>query len=258
MDRAAEIKALRYSYGNGDVLNGIDLNVERGEVIGILGENGSGKSTLLKITAGILRNYRGSVRVFNEEVCRTANKRLARMIAYLPQFFAPTFDLRVRTIVTFGRNPFVGFMKGLTGNDVEIVDRSMKAANVIKLSERLYSTLSGGERQRTVIAKALAQEGKVLLMDEFSAHLDPGHSQKVTKIALELAREKKLSVIAAFHDVNQAISMSDRLLFLKEGNVIALGCPEEVVNESLMKEVYDADTCILENPVNKKPLVIFS
>ena len=180
------------------------------------------------------------------------------MIAYLPQSFAPTFDLRVRTIVTFGRNPFVGFMKGLTGNDVEIVDRSMKAADVIKLSERLYSTLSGGERQRTVIAKALAQEGKMLLMDEFSAHLDPGHSQKVTKIALELAREKKLSVIAAFHDVNQAISMSDRLLFLKEGNVIALGCPEEVVNESLMKEVYDADTCILENPVNKKPLVIFS
>ncbi len=258
MGKAVDIGNLRFSYGNGDVLNGIDLSVERGEVIGVLGQNGSGKSTMLKIVAGIFKDYRGSVNVFGEEIVSMSNRQIARLIAYLPQFFTPSFDLKVKTIVSFGRNPFIGLMRGLTRDDIEVVNRSMKMADVHQFSERLYSTLSGGERQRSVIAKALAQEGEILLMDEFSAHLDPGHSQKVTKIALELARDKHLTVIAAFHDVNQAVGMSDRLLFLKEGKVVALGKAEEIVTEELMETVYDASTRITENPINKKPLVVFS
>lgn len=257
MADAISVKALEFYYGENRILKGIDFNLIKGEILGILGPNGGGKTTLLKIISGILRGYKGSVEVMGKEVESYRRKELAAVVSYVPQAFDPSFELKTKTVVSFGRNPHIGIMKGLSTRDLEKIDRSMEMTDVLEFGNRLFSTLSGGEKQRVIIAKALAQEGQLMLLDEFSAHLDPGHSQKVINMATDLIRREHLTAISVFHDLNQAIGMVDRILFLKNGRVIARGKPEEVITEKLVEEVYGARNVIIENPVNGRPLVLF-
>lgn len=257
MAEAISVDSLNFYYGDNHVLKGVDFNLLRGEILGILGPNGGGKTTLLKIISGILKGYKGSVKVMRKEIDNYHRKELAAVVSYVPQAFVPSFELKTRTVVSFGRNPHIGLMKGLTGRDIEIIDESMARTDVLEFGDRLFSTLSGGEKQRVIIAKALAQEGQLMLLDEFSAHLDPGHSQKVINMATDLIRKEQLTAVAVFHDLNQAIGMVDRLLFLKNGRVVAGGKPEEVVNEKLVEEVYGARNVVIENPINGRPLVLF-
>ena len=257
MTEVLSMRALEFSYGEDNILNGLDFDLFRGEILGVLGPNGSGKTTLLKIITGILRDYGGSIKLMGREIREYSHRELAGVVSYVPQSFDPSFELKTRTVVSFGRNPHVGFMKSFTEMDLEVIDRSMKLADVDTLGERPFSTLSGGERQRVMIAKALAQEGSLMLLDEFSAHLDPGHSQRVINMATELIRRENLTAVAVFHDLNQAIGMSDRILFMRGGKIIAAGKPEETVTEKLVEEVYGARNIVIENPTNGKPLVLF-
>jgi iron complex transport system ATP-binding protein len=133
----------------------------------------------------------------------------------------------------------------------------MTLTETLGFKERFFSTLSGGEKQRVVIAKALAQEGQILLMDEFTSHLDPGHARKIGKIATDLVRAKGLSAVAVFHDLNQAIEMSDRLIFMKDGEIAAHGRVWDIVNPAVIWNVYGLRAQIITNPVTELPLVVF-
>jgi len=251
------VRDLHIGYGKEEVLRGIDLSLERGEVLGILGPNGSGKSTLMSILCGILRNWQGSVTIMDRALKSYPSRRLAQVLSYIPQSFEPSFDLKVETIVSFGRNPHLKGFSALGARDYVVIDEVMTLTETLGFKERFFSTLSGGEKQRVVIAKALAQEGQILLMDEFTSHLDPGHARKIGKIATDLVRAKGLSAVAVFHDLNQAIEMSDRLIFMKDGEIAAHGRVWDIVNPAVIWNVYGLRAQIITNPVTELPLVVF-
>ncbi|WP_292594441.1 ABC transporter ATP-binding protein [Mesotoga sp. UBA5847] len=252
-----QVRDLHFSYGKEEVLSGIDLELKHGEVLGILGPNGSGKSTLMGVICGIRKNWNGLVKITGEDLHGLSTKKLARIISYIPQSFEPSFDLKVETIVSFGRNPHLKGLGNLTNEDYMIIDESMRLTEVYGFKDRPFSTLSGGEKQRVIIAKALAQEGKILLMDEFTTHLDPGHARRVGKIATDLVRAKGLSAIAIFHDINQAVEISDTLLFINNGRVITSGKAWDVVTPEIIRQVYGLKSKIMQNPVSGLPLVVF-
>ncbi|ACR80290.1 ABC transporter ATP-binding protein [Kosmotoga olearia] len=256
-DFFVRVEGLTYRYTNEEVLKNISFSVEKGKVLSILGPNGSGKSTLLKIIVGILRDYSGSVKILDKEVKEYSIKHLAMIASYIPQEFSPVFDLKNFTIVSFGRNPHLSLFRGLNKRDYEIIEASMKSTEVYEFRERRCSTLSGGEKQRVIIAKSLAQEGQLLLLDEFTTHLDPGHSQKLLDLTLNLIKTNNLTAIMVAHDVNQAIKVSSEIMFLKDGKIISKGHPEEVITEELLEKVYGVKSKIIKNPINGKPLVIF-
>lgn len=257
MTEVIEIDDLAFAYGKEEVLKGINLKLHRGEVLGILGPNGSGKSTLMSVICKIQKNWRGGIRIMGKNLESYTGRKLARILSYIPQIFEPVFDLKVETIVAFGRNPHLKGLSDLSARDYEIVAEAMELTEVEKFKDRLFSTLSGGEKQRVVIAKALAQTGEILLMDEFASHLDPGHARKIGKIATDLVRAKGLSAMSVFHDLNQAIEISDRLAFLKDGKVFVCGNVQEVVNPDVIRQVYGLKAKIITNPVNGLPLVVF-
>jgi len=252
-----QIEGLHFSYGKEEVLRGIDLHLKNGEVLGVLGPNGSGKSTLMSVICGIRKNWSGKISVMGDNLRDLSTKKLARIVSYIPQSFEPSFDLKVETIVSFGRNPHLKGLGNMTNEDYRIIEESMRLTEVYEFKDRPFSTLSGGEKQRVIIAKALAQEGKILLMDEFTTHLDPGHARRVGKIATDLVRAKGLSAIAIFHDINQAVEISDRLLFINNGRVIASGKVWDIVTPEIISLVYGLKSRIMENPISGLPLVVF-
>lgn len=252
-----QIEGLHFSYGKEEVLRGIDLHLKNGEVLGVLGPNGSGKSTLMSVICGIRKNWSGKISVMGDNLRDLSTKKLARIVSYIPQSFEPSFDLKVETIVSFGRNPHLNGLGNMTNEDYRIIEESMRLTEVYEFKDRPFSTLSGGEKQRVIIAKALAQEGKILLMDEFTTHLDPGHARRVGKIATDLVRAKGLSAIAIFHDINQAVEISDRLLFINNGRVIASGKVWDIVTPEIISLVYGLKSRIMENPISGLPLVVF-
>jgi len=252
-----QIEGLHFSYGKEEVLRGIDLHLKNGEVLGVLGPNGSGKSTLMSVICGIRKNWSGKISVMGDNLRGLSTKKLARIVSYIPQSFEPSFDLKVETIVSFGRNPHLKGLGNMTNEDYRIIEESMRLTEVYEFKDRPFSTLSGGEKQRVIIAKALAQEGKILLMDEFTTHLDPGHARRVGKIATDLVRAKGLSAIAIFHDINQAVEISDRLLFINNGRVIASGKVWDIVTPEIISQVYGLKSRIMENPISGLPLVVF-
>ncbi|MFO7881379.1 MAG: ABC transporter ATP-binding protein [Kosmotogaceae bacterium] len=257
MNDLIQINDLSYSYTNIDVLKGITLSMKKGEVLGILGPNGSGKTTLLKIISGILKDYRGSAKINSKEVNSFAPKELAKIVSFVPQEFNPTFNFKCETIVSFGRNPYSNFFGGFTKKDFDIVDNAMIEADVVNLKNRYYFTLSGGEKQRVVIAKTFAQKGHILLLDELTTHLDPGHTQKISSIIMEKIKKENSTTIMVAHDVNEAIAFSQKLIFIKEGKIVAEGKPEDIISEKLIKIVYGAKSLITENPLTKKPYVLY-
>ncbi|WP_334103044.1 ABC transporter ATP-binding protein [Mesotoga prima] len=252
-----QIEGLHFSYGKEEVLRGIDLHLKNGEVLGVLGPNGSGKSTLMSVICGIRKNWSGKISVMGDNLRDLSTKKLARIVSYIPQSFEPSFDLKVETIVSFGRNPHLKGLGNMTNEDYRIIEESMRLTEVYEFKDRPFSTLSGGEKQRVIIAKALAQEGKILLMDEFTTHLDPGHARRVGKIATDLVRAKGLSAIAIFHDINQAVEISDRLLFINNGRALASGKVWDIVTPEIISLVYGLKSRIMENPISGLPLVVF-
>ncbi|CCU84256.1 ABC transporter ATP-binding protein [Mesotoga prima] len=252
-----QIEGLHFSYGKEEVLRGIDLHLKNGEVLGVLGPNGSGKSTLMSVICGIRKNWSGKISVMGDNLRDLSTKKLARIVSYIPQSFEPSFDLKVETIVSFGRNPHLKGLGNMTNEDYRIIEESMRLTEVYEFRDRPFSTLSGGEKQRVIIAKALAQEGKILLMDEFTTHLDPGHARRVGKIATDLVRAKGLSAIAIFHDINQAVEISDRLLFINNGRALASGKVWDIVTPEIISLVYGLKSRIMENPISGLPLVVF-
>ncbi|TYB95663.1 MAG: ABC transporter ATP-binding protein [Kosmotoga sp.] len=257
MNKLIKITNLSYSYTELEVLKKISLSINRGEVLGILGPNGSGKTTLLKIISGILKDYKGFVKIKGKEVRSFSPKELAKIVSFVPQEFNPTFNLKSETIISFGRNPYINFFGGFTKKDFEIIDHAMNEADVLSLKDRDFFTLSGGEKQRVVIAKTFAQRGQILLLDELTTHLDPGHTQKITDIIMGKIKKENLTTIMVAHDVNEAISFSHRLIFVKEGKIIAEGKPEDIISEELIRTVYGAKSLIIENPLTRKPYVIY-
>lgn len=242
-----EIRDLSAGYGNGFVIHGVSLAVEPGEFVAVLGRNGSGKSTLIKAVQNLLTNVRGRVVCDGEDVFRMGPRRLAARIAYVPQLAEPVFEYTVAEVVLMGRFARQGRFEKASAADGAAVDEAIRLTEVGSLKAKRLSQLSGGERQRVFIARALAQDTPVLLLDEPSLHLDISYQVEVYGILKGLQKDKGKTIVAAEHNINLAAAFAERLIFLKSGAVAAEGSPEETVTAANIREIFGADVDIRGN-----------
>lgn len=236
------------------ILRELTLSVFQGEFVGLIGPNGSGKSTLLRTLAGFLKPSAGEVLLDGEDMAAISRKALARKLAFVPQDLTVDFDFTVREVVGMGRHPYISRFAGENGRDREVIEKAMRETGTLHLSDRSMPSLSGGQRQMAFIAKALAQEPEVLLLDEPISALDIAHQLRVLSVIRKLC-DQGLTAIAALHDLNLASRYCDRLVLIREGEVLARGSAEEVMTESCIREAYGVEAVVATDPSTGKPSV---
>ncbi len=242
------VDGLKFSYDGSPLLNGIDLNVPKGEVLAIVGPNGSGKTTLLKNISGILSPGVGSVYLDMTRLPELSITELARHLAVVEQEREIGFDFTVREIVALGRLPHQGRFARETRTDKEWIGRAMELANVAPFAERSIRELSGGEKQRVFLAMALAQNPRVLLLDEPTTYLDINHQLQIMEIVRQQAATG-LTVLMAIHDLNLAAQYADRVAILHRGRLLVVGRPTDALTEANIKEAFQTDVVVGKNPV---------
>ncbi len=247
------IENLTVTLGESRVLDGIDANISDGRFVGVIGPNGAGKTTLLRAMNGMLSPDSGRVVIDGDAVSDLSSKAASRRVATVPQDTSLSFDFDVRNVVAMGRNPyrsrFGGNRDGPDERDErEIVERAMERTEVAQFADRPITAVSGGERQRILLARALAQDTPLLLLDEPTASLDINHQVRTFELVRELVREGK-TVVAAIHDLNLAAHYCDELLLLSSGSVLSSGSPTDVLAEDTLREAFDARAVVSRHPV---------
>jgi iron complex transport system ATP-binding protein len=241
------VQNLSFSYGKRRVLAGITLAVREGEVLGLVGPNGSGKTTLLKTISGVLTPQAGAVYLDGRPIARLACREIARRVACVEQDREVGFDFTVEEIVAMGRFPHRRRLGQETKADREAIRRAMVETRVDSLARQSIRTISGGERQRTFLAMALAQEPRLLLLDEPTTHLDLRHQAEFMALVREGA-QGGLSVIMALHDLTLAAAYSDEVALLSLGLLLASGRPEEVFTPANVHAAFGAEVVVGRNP----------
>ena len=252
------IKKLNFAYDAKLILNEISLFISEGEFIGIIGPNGAGKSTLIKLVEGILIPKSGELLLNEIPISSYKRKALARIVGYVPQSFSTAFDYSAYDIVMMGRFPYLAAFSSENDNDKAIVQSSMEETDIWDLRNRLFSELSGGEKQRVVLASALAQQPKLLLLDEPTAALDIKHQLHFHEILKNLQKSQQMTIVTITHDVNLAIRYCDRIIVLRDGSVAADGKPSRIINKDLISDVYGINVNIMQHPQDGKPLLVLS
>lgn len=222
--------ALRFSYPQQKVLDNIELSCHSGEFVGLIGANGAGKSTLLKLLMGLEQADSGKVILNAQPLSRYTRRDIAKSVSLVPQDLSINYAFSAREVVAMGRNPYLGSYQTESAQDLEIIEQALQRSDLQQLADRRVDQLSGGERQRVFIARALAQQAKILLLDEPTASLDLCHQYDLMQLIRELTREDHLA-IAAIHDLQLAARFCDRLIMLYQGSIVADGTPEEVLTE---------------------------
>jgi iron complex transport system ATP-binding protein len=241
---ALRVRDLRVSLGGVEVVSGLDLELAAGRWINVIGPNGAGKTTLLRAVLGATE-FRGEIEI---DGLRADNAMArARMIAYVPQTPVMPPGVRVIDYVLLGRTPHRGVFSGDSAHDVDVVTNVLARLDLRPLAERELTSLSGGERQRVVLARALAQESSILLLDEPTTSLDLGHQQEVLDLVEELRRERGLTVLATLHDLTLAARYGDDMAVLAEGRIVASGPPASVLTEELIATHFHARVRIIED-----------
>jgi len=226
------------SYGPRVVLRDCSFSVGSGEVVAVVGPNGAGKSTLLRVLAGLLRPAAGAVALDGHDLAAISRPALARRIAVVPQIFDTLFPFTVREVVALGRTARLGAFGRASADDLAAVDRAIDELELGPLASRRIDRLSGGERQRAVLAMALAQESDVLLLDEPTVHLDPGHQLATLGLLRDLAARRRLAVCAVLHDLNLASTFASRIVVIAEGRLVREGTPLDVLDAQLVEAVF--------------------
>jgi iron complex transport system ATP-binding protein len=239
-----KVEGLHFAFGKRCVLRDISFVVGPGEFEGILGPNGSGKTTLLNCVNGSLKFSTGKVHVGGKDVKTIGSLEMARLVAMVPQESALDFDFTVEEIVLMGRYSHIDRFRFEDQKDYDVAAEAMKETGTWKLRDRLVTNLSGGERQRVVIARALAQEPKVLLLDEPTTHLDIRHQLEVLGLIRKLNEARGLTVLAVFHDLNLTGRFCDRVLLMDEGSIMATGTPAEVLTVQNIEKAYGVEARI--------------
>lgn len=251
-DVALSVEGVGVDYGAFTVLDGIDLDVRAGEVLALVGPNGAGKSTLVSVLSGDHAPVRGTVSIDGAPLESWSTVELALRRAVLLQQVAMSFPFTVLQAVRMGRSPWAGIDDD---NDDDIVRQAMVDTDVLQFAERVYMSLSGGERARAALARVLAQQAPVLLLDEPTAALDIRHQEHVLTLARFRAMQGD-AVVVVMHDLGLAAAHSDRVVLLSNGSIRAEGPPRDVMTESLLSEVYQTRIEVLNNPRDGSLLVV--
>ncbi|HUU75271.1 MAG TPA: ABC transporter ATP-binding protein [Methanoregulaceae archaeon] len=251
-----ESSGVDFSYGRKTVLRGIDLECRQGEVLGILGQNGSGKTTLLRVLAGYLKPDRGRVMYKGRDISTLDAMELARTRAVVGQSAGVQFDFPVAEYVMLGRTPYLSRFGRETAHDFSVVEQALEYTDTPHLQDRPVSNLSGGELQRVIIARALAQEPEILMLDEPTSHLDVRHQLEIMELLGELS--SRMAVIAIVHDLNLAARYCGRVALLHKGSLHSCGPPRNVLSPDAIRDVFTVCACKAENTGLKGDLFSFS
>lgn len=247
-----EIQGVHFSYGSAPTLEDVSLEVREGEVVSLVGPNGSGKTTLLKCINKILSPQKGTILLARKDVSKVSLRELARLAGYVPQSAVRSFPSTVFDAVLLGRKPYLGWAVSTRDKDIALnLLQSMGMENMIL---RDFNELSGGEKQKVLLARALAQEPTVLLLDEPTSNLDLRHQLEVMDLISSLVKRNGVSAVMAIHDLNLASRYSDRIILLRKGLVYAAGEPSSVLVAENIREVYGVDTIV--NQDSGKPYII--
>ncbi|HLJ63665.1 MAG TPA: ABC transporter ATP-binding protein [Stellaceae bacterium] len=238
---------LGFGYRDKLVGQGVDLELKEREVLCLLGPNGGGKTTLMKTLLGLLAPLQGMVRLDGEDISTWSRARLARAIGYVPQAHAAFFPFRVIDIVVMGRSAHIGLFAAPSAEDLTVADRALATLGIEGLRDRTYTEISGGERQLVLIARALAQEPRFLVMDEPTASLDFGNQARVLARIRDLAAAG-MAVLLSTHDPDHVFQCAHRAALLGRGGLIALGRPEEVITPDNLRRIYGIEVRVLKLP----------
>lgn len=252
-----EIDGLDFSYKKGEkILDNICLCLEKGKFHTILGPNGSGKTTLLKNIAKLLPMEKGSIRIGGRSLEPMKSKALAKMIAVVPQYTAVEFDFTAYEIVMMGRTPYLPRFSEESGSDQKVVQRAMELTNTWGFRDKSIQELSGGERQRVIVARAIAQETEIILLDEPISHLDIHHQVEILNNIRTLNRTENKTIIAVLHDLNLASAYSDNIVLMQHGKIHSMGAPDQVLTSLAVKEIYGLEVQIATGSSGQKPFII--
>ncbi len=251
-----EARRVTAGYGPKVIVADVSLRVTAGEFFGLIGPNGSGKTTLLRAFSREILPMKGEIIVGGKDARAIPPRTFARTVAVVSQA-APVVDMTVGEFVLLGRLPYFGDLQFIEApRDRAVADKSMKLTDVYRLRDKPVDQLSGGERQLAGIARALAQEPRLLLLDEPTAHLDIAHQVAVMDLLRKLVRELKLAVVMVLHDLNLASEYCDRVALVSDGAIFRVGTPAEVVDYKVIEEVYKTVVVVSKNPVSGKPYVL--
>lgn len=249
------VDGLRVALGGQEVLAGVSLTVEAGEVVGLVGPNGAGKSTLLRAATGNAPRAAGEVRVAGRPLESYGRGALARLVAVVQQLPEAPPTLLVRELALLGRHPHLRLLARESARDHAIAEEALRRAGCLDLANRPLGTLSGGQRRRAFIARGLAQEPRLLLLDEPTANLDAGAQAEILEVARELAAEG-VAVLVVVHDLTLAASYCDRVVLLHEGRILAAGVPSEVLTAAVVRRVYGERVTVVGHPASGRPLIV--
>jgi iron complex transport system ATP-binding protein len=251
-----EVDGLSVEAGGRRILDGITFRLETGGLYGVIGPNGAGKSTLLAAISGVRRFDAGFVRLFGRSVASWPRRTLARRLAVLQQEALPRTAFTVREVVLMGRYPYQNWFGGSDGEGEALVDRVLATLGLKEHADRRLDALSGGERQRVALAKAMAQDPELLLLDEPTTYLDIGYQIHLLDLVREWQRSGGRTVVAVLHDLNLAAQYCDRLLVMHEGKLVAGGPPADVLKPETIRRVFGVEPVVLPHPASGVPQLL--
>ncbi len=255
MEPILKLNNICFKYEDKEVLKDIDLEINPGEILGILGPNGSGKSTLLRVMDGILTPQSGEMLINGDSYHGFKRSHLAREVAMVAQENHFRFSFSCIEVVLMGRFPHLKRLQFEDHNDLKIAMGSLKATHAFEFAERSIHDLSGGERQRVLIARALAQEPRVILLDEPTSFLDLKFKREVFRLIASLSKEKGLGVAIVSHDIDLIAQYCSKIILLKNGSVYRTGDPDTVVTAENIEDVYECPVLVDRNPLSGRPRV---
>lgn len=253
MTTAYALEGVSLGYEAKPVLCGLDLKIREGEFVGLLGPNGCGKTTLLNLLAGVLKPTEGKIHLYDRELRSYSRREAARIVSVLPQETFIEFPFSALEVVLMGRAPYLGTFQWESPHDLEIAREAMRLTDCLDFADRDVRLLSGGERERVLLARALAQEPRILLLDEPTTHLDLQHQSEIFRLLKRLHSERALTLIVVLHDLNFAATACGRLLLLAEAKLRADGAPSEVLHPETLREVFGTELLSGIHPETGRP-----
>lgn len=248
-------KNLKVGYEEKVIIENLSLSITKGEVVSIIGPNGCGKSTLLKTLSRIIKPMSGGIYIQNESIKSLKSKHISQKVCLLSQHNDAPGDLTVEELVYFGRIPHKKWYESKTKSDEEIVNWAIENTGLKRYKNTPINSLSGGERQRAYIAQALCQKPDILLLDEPTTYLDISYQLEVMELVREINEKFNITIVMVLHELNQASKYSDRLVIMKDGEIVSDGCPKEVINKETIKQVYKIECDIDNDPISNKPRI---
>jgi iron complex transport system ATP-binding protein len=253
-----EIENINLDYGPRPVIRELSFQLFSGDILGLVGPNGCGKTSVIKALSRVLTPSSGRILLEGKDLQGIVRSELARFIGVVPQNPSLPETFTVFEVVILGRNPHLGLLIGETVRDIAIVWQAMERTGITHLAKRRIGELSGGEKQRVTIARVLAQEPQVILMDEPTANLDIAQQMDILDLITGMCREKNIASLIAVHDLNVAAQYCTRIIMLKNGQIYVEGIPAEVITAENVREVFGADTMIYPHPENNLPMVLLN